>query len=89
MNRRQWERRRAEQAHLARAAERLRRDTAQSQAEHTAGRGPLIPFDRYIVVGLLDALARAAGNNDLPEDVRSVSNELATAILTDTDHSGP
>ena len=73
-------RRRADRDLIAAAADVARKEAARGQAEHAAGRGPIVPYDRYVFVGLLDELSLSAGRGELPEGVRRLAVELAEKI---------
>ncbi|MGW1678520.1 hypothetical protein [Saccharopolyspora sp. NPDC002376] len=74
---------RAEQNLITKAAEELRQQSRQQQAESQVGRAPVVPADRYVFVGLLDELALAAGRGQLPDGVRRASLELCEVMLAD------
>ncbi|MGW1679375.1 hypothetical protein [Saccharopolyspora sp. NPDC002376] len=74
---------RAEQDLITTAAETLRRQSRQQQAESQIGRAQVVPADRYVFVGLLDELALAAGRGELPEGVRRTTRELCEVMLAD------
>ncbi|QUH03191.1 hypothetical protein HUO13_22295 [Saccharopolyspora erythraea] len=74
-------RRRSDRDLLARAAQVARRQAAQGQAESAVGRAPIVPYARYVFVGLLDELALSAGRGELPEGVRRLAVELAEKVV--------
>ncbi|MEV0699791.1 hypothetical protein AB0I53_18050 [Saccharopolyspora sp. NPDC050389] len=77
---RDW-RRRQERELLRAAAEKLRGEARREQAEAAVGRALIVPYERYVVVGLLDELSLAAGRGELPDGVRRLAVELAEKIL--------
>ncbi|MBB5158396.1 hypothetical protein [Saccharopolyspora phatthalungensis] len=80
---RQLHQRRADHDLIALAAEAVRRHARRQQAESAIGRAPIVPGDRYVLVGFLDELALAAGRGELPADVRRVGLELCEKLIAE------
>ncbi|WP_190824745.1 hypothetical protein [Saccharopolyspora pogona] len=74
----QWRR---DRDRITQVAETLRRASRRQQAESQVGRAPIVPAERYVLVGFLDELALAAGRGDLPAGVRRVGLELCDALM--------
>ena len=83
MTRPQDRRRRTERDLLQKAADKARSDASRGQAESKVRRAPIVPYDRFSFVGLLDELALAAGRGDLPDGVRRTAVELAEKLLAE------
>jgi hypothetical protein len=75
---------RADRDVIAKAADKARREASQGQAAASAGLGLVVPYDRFVFVGLLDELAWAASRGELPRGLRAVAVEMAETILKDT-----
>jgi hypothetical protein len=73
---------------LAAAANKARREASQGQAENAVGRGPIVPYDRYVFVGLLDELSLSVARGDAPAGVRRLAVELAGKIIAEPDQRG-
>ncbi|MFI0462770.1 hypothetical protein ACH347_01675 [Saccharopolyspora sp. 5N102] len=86
---RQLYQRRADHDRIARAAESVRRHARRQQAESAVGRAPIVPADRYVLVGFLDELALAAGRGQLPADVLRVCLELCEKLIAETRQGDP
>lgn len=82
----QWRR---DKERIADVAETLRLASRRQQAESQVGRAPIVPADRYVLVGFLDELALAAGRGELPASVRRVGLELCDALMRELDDSQP
>jgi hypothetical protein len=81
---RQLHQRRTDHDLIARAAESVRHHARRQQAESAVSRAPIVPADRYVLVGFLDELALAAGRGELPAGVRRVGLELCEKLITET-----
>jgi hypothetical protein len=81
---RQLQQRRADHDLIARAAESVRTHARRQQAESAVGRAPIVPCERYVLVGFLDELALAAGRGELPAGVRRVGLELCEKLIDET-----
>ncbi|QUH04221.1 hypothetical protein HUO13_28580 [Saccharopolyspora erythraea] len=78
---RQYRQRRAARDRIAAAADRARTTASRGQAEHAAGRAPVMPADRFVFIGLLDELALAAGLGQLPAGVLRLALEASDAVM--------